>query len=59
MNDDPNALIVTQEELHDRASQKAPSATFVQVENFMNSPRYDEIVERLSAEPVGDTEKSR
>lgn len=57
LSDDPNALIVTQEELHDRASQKAPSATFVQVENFMNSPRYDEIVERLSAEPTGDSEK--
>ena len=58
LSDDPNALIVTQEELHDRASQKAPSATFVQVENFMNSPRYDEIVERLSAEPAaGDSEK--
>ncbi|MBO0455988.1 PTS mannitol transporter subunit IICBA [Enterococcus hulanensis] len=58
LSDDPNALIVTQEELHDRASQKAPSATFVQVENFMNSPRYDEIVDRLSAEPAsGDSEK--
>jgi PTS system mannitol-specific IIC component len=57
LTDDPNALIVTQEELHERASQKAPSATFVQVENFMNSPRYDEIVERLSNEPTGDSEK--
>lgn len=52
LNDDPNALIVTQEELHERASQKAPNATFVQVENFMNSPRYDEIVNRLSEEPA-------
>lgn len=58
LSDDPNALIVTQEELHDRASQKAPSATFVQVENFMNSPRYDEIVNRLSEEPAAaDTEE--
>ncbi|MGM0213524.1 PTS mannitol transporter subunit IICBA [Enterococcus sp. AZ109] len=52
LSDDPNALIVTQEELYDRASQKAPSATYVQVENFMNSPRYDEIVERLGAAPA-------
>lgn len=60
LTDDPNALIVTQEELHDRASQKAPSATFVQVENFMNSPRYDEIVENLSEEKTaGSSEKSR
>ncbi|MGM0237566.1 PTS mannitol transporter subunit IICBA [Enterococcus sp. AZ103] len=48
LNDDPNALIVTQVELHERANQKAPSATFVSVENFMNSPRYDEIVDNLS-----------
>lgn len=57
LTDDPNALIVTQEELHERAAQKAPSATFVQVENFMNSPRYDEIVERLTEEPVETAEK--
>lgn len=50
LNDDPNALIVTQVELHERANQKAPSATFVSVENFMNSPRYDEIVDNLSSD---------
>ncbi|MFT4186007.1 MAG: PTS mannitol transporter subunit IICBA [Micrococcaceae bacterium] len=49
LNDDSKALIVTQEELHDRAVENAPSATFVSVENFMNSPRYDEIVEHLKA----------
>ncbi|MGM0218494.1 PTS mannitol transporter subunit IICBA [Enterococcus sp. AZ126] len=53
LNDDSNALIVTQEELHDRAKQKAPSALFVSVENFMNSPRYDEIIDGLT-----DTEKT-
>ncbi|GCF92833.1 PTS system mannitol-specific EIICB component [Enterococcus florum] len=59
LSDDANALVVTQEELYDRASQKAPSATFVKVENFMNSPRYDEIVERLSNNPsaAGDEGK--
>ncbi|WP_430610497.1 PTS mannitol transporter subunit IICBA [Enterococcus sp. DIV0876] len=48
LQDDANALIVTQEELQERAKQKAPNATFVAVENFLNSPRYDEIVATLS-----------
>jgi PTS system mannitol-specific IIC component len=30
-----------------RARDKAPSAQHVSVGNFMNSPRYDEIVEEL------------
>ena len=46
--DDASALIVTQVELQERAKQKAPNATFVSVENFLNSPRYDEIVAELS-----------
>lgn len=52
LNDDSKALIVTQEELHERAKQKAPNAEFVSVENFMNSPKYDEIVTRLKEEPA-------
>lgn len=52
LSDDSKALIVTQEELHERATKKAPNATFVSVENFMNSPHYDEIVEQLKAEPT-------
>jgi len=40
-------LIVTHEDLTPRARDKAPSAQHVSVGNFMNSPRYDEIVEEL------------
>ena len=47
LKDDPQALVVTQVELVERAKQKAPSSEFVTVENFMNSPRYDEVVERM------------
>ncbi|GMA07735.1 PTS mannitol transporter subunit IICB [Tetragenococcus halophilus subsp. flandriensis] len=50
LKDDANTLVITQNELHNRAVQKAPSAEFVSVENFMNSPRYDEIVERMKNE---------
>ena len=48
LTDDSNTLIVTQVELQERAKQKAPSARFVSVENFLNSPRYDEIIQELT-----------
>lgn len=38
-------LIVTQNQLTDRAKAQAPNAIHVSVDNFMNSPRYDEVVE--------------
>jgi PTS system mannitol-specific IIC component len=38
-------LVITQRELTDRARQKSPGSEHVSVDNFMNSPRYDEIVE--------------
>ncbi|MFJ4222017.1 PTS mannitol transporter subunit IICB [Curtobacterium luteum] len=40
-------LIITQEELTDRARQKNPSAQHVSVGNFMNAPQYDQVVEQL------------
>ena len=40
-------LVVSHQDLTDRARQKTPSATHVSVENFMASPRYDEIIELL------------
>lgn len=40
-------LIVTHQDLTARAKQKAGSAIHVSVDNFMNSPRYDEIVEMV------------
>lgn len=40
-------LVITQEELTPRAKQKVPNATHVSVENFLSSPKYDEIIDRL------------
>jgi PTS system mannitol-specific IIC component len=40
-------LVVTHQDLTDRARPKTPSAVHVSVENFMASPRYDELVELL------------
>lgn len=48
LKDDPNTLVVTQEELAVRAKKQAPRSTFVTVGNFMNSPKYDEIVNRFA-----------
>ena len=38
-------VVVTQKELTDRARQRTGSAVQVSVDQFMNSPRYDEVVE--------------
>ena len=40
-------LIVTHQDLTPRAQDKTPSAQHVSVDNFMNSPKYDAIVEEL------------
>ncbi|WP_420365010.1 PTS mannitol transporter subunit IICB [Curtobacterium sp. L3-7] len=40
-------LVITQEELTDRAKQKTPNAQHVSVGNFMNAPQYDQVVEQL------------
>lgn len=43
---DPSAdLVITQNQLTDRARHQTPDAVHVSVDNFMNSPRYDEVVE--------------
>ena len=48
LQDTANTLIVTQEELADRAGQKTPRAVHVAVDNFLATPKYDEIVANLT-----------
>lgn len=38
-------LVITQNQLTDRARQQTPGSVHVSVDNFMNSPRYDEVVD--------------
>jgi mannitol PTS system EIICBA or EIICB component len=45
--EDSYDLVVSHQDLTDRARQKTPSAEHVSVDNFMASPRYDEIVEMV------------
>ncbi len=46
-------LVVTHRDLTERARQRTGSAEHVSVDNFMNSPRYDEIVELLQHTNAG------
>ncbi|KAF2411628.1 PTS mannitol transporter subunit IIB [Microbacterium sp. B35-04] len=43
-------LVITQNQLTERARQKTPGAVHVSVDNFMNSPRYDEVVDLVRAQ---------
>jgi len=45
--DDTYGLVVTHQDLTARAEERTPSAVHVSVDNFMASPKYDEIVELL------------
>ncbi|MGB3681637.1 MAG: PTS mannitol-specific transporter subunit IIBC [Rubrobacteraceae bacterium] len=40
-------IIITHKDLTERAKEKTPDAVHVSVENFMNSPKYDEVIEQL------------
>ena len=40
-------LVITHQDLTDRARGKSPDSVHVSVDNFMNSPKYDEVVQSL------------
>jgi PTS system mannitol-specific IIC component len=40
-------IVITHKDLTDRAKGKLPTATHISVENFLNSPKYDELLEKL------------
>ncbi|MDO4917000.1 MAG: PTS mannitol transporter subunit IICBA [Rothia sp. (in: high G+C Gram-positive bacteria)] len=46
-------LLVSHQDLADRAARPTPSANHVAVDNFMSSPRYDEIVEMIREQRTG------
>lgn len=50
---DSYGLVVSHRDLTARAREKTPSALHISVDNFMNSPRYDEIVELLGRVNAG------
>ncbi|PAV31279.1 PTS mannitol transporter subunit IIBC [Virgibacillus profundi] len=40
-------IVITHKDLTDRAKMKLPTAEHISVENFLNSPKYEELVQRL------------
>lgn len=40
-------VVITHKDLTDRAKAKLPTAVHISVENFLNSPKYDELIEKL------------
>ncbi len=42
-------IVITQAQLTDRAKQKAPGAQHISVDNFMASPKYDDVVAEVKA----------
>ncbi len=43
-------LVITQQQLTDRAKAQSPDSVHVSVDNFMNSPKYEEVVEMVRAQ---------
>ncbi|WP_297991097.1 PTS mannitol transporter subunit IICB [Anoxybacillus sp.] len=43
-------VVITHQNLTDRAKEKLPNAYHVSVENFLNSPKYDELIEMLKSD---------
>src|SRR5699024_2331389 len=52
-------IVITHKDLTDRAKAKIPDVEHISVENFLNSPKYDELVNRLTEkEPEAATESA-
>ncbi|MGE8079805.1 PTS mannitol-specific transporter subunit IIBC [Peribacillus loiseleuriae] len=45
-------IVITHKDLTDRAKAKLPNARHISVENFLNSPKYDELMEKLKGKYV-------
>lgn len=45
-------VVITHKDLTDRAKAKLPQAHHISVENFLNSPKYDELIENLESKLV-------
>lgn len=43
-------LVITQQQLTDRAKGKSPNSMHVSVDNFMNAPQYEEVVEMVKSQ---------
>jgi PTS system mannitol-specific IIC component len=46
--------VITHKDLTERARQQVPNAQHVSVDNFMGSPKYDEVVDLVQRQHTGD-----
>lgn len=47
-------VVITQQQLTDRARAQSPDSLHVSVDNFMNSPKYEEVVEMVREQRASD-----
>ncbi|BDR55578.1 PTS mannitol transporter subunit IICB [Xylocopilactobacillus apis] len=59
LKDEPGLLVVTQNELAERAAEKAPHALRIAVDNFLNSPKYEEIIMNLKLRDQVEPDNSK
>ncbi|MDO3411330.1 PTS mannitol transporter subunit IICBA [Saccharibacillus sp. CPCC 101409] len=52
-------IVVTQQTLTDRARAKAPNAHHVSIDNFINNPVYEDLIEELKASQAGGSPAER
>src|SRR5699024_10718053 len=51
-------IVITHKDLTDRAKAKIPDAEHISVENFLNSPKYDELENRSNESGAGNASES-
>ena len=47
---DDAQLVITQKKLTDRAIKQVPNAIHISVDNFLNSPRYEELIQNIKSQ---------
>lgn len=52
-------IVVTQQTLTERARAKAPNAQHVSIDNFINNPVYEDLIEELKASQAGGSPAAR
>ncbi len=49
-------IVITHKDLTDRAKAKSPNATHISVDNFLNSLKYDELIEKLKSNLIEESD---
>ncbi len=52
-------IVITHQNLTSRAKEKAPQAEHISIQDFLQTPAYDQLVERLTAEEAGSKKQTK